>query len=306
MRAARVFAGAAGAALFLGALGLGELYRYTFCREYSRLSGALLDKRNHADAYYAHRDGAAAALRYRTRREYTLESARGEKLRGYLYPAPQGGGKRMAFIVHGYRSEHAETAGMYYDYYASRGFDLFCCDNVASGGSEGDTIGYDFFESADTLRWLDFVAEEFGEDVQIALHGFSMGGATVLSISDRVPEQVKFIVSDSAFTTAEDILRPALGPLYAPLCLICRAVAGYDLSETDVRPHLRSAKVPILFVHGRQDPSVPFAMGEELYGLCPTEKDCLFVDEARHVECMHVAPEAYAAKLDAFIEKYLT
>ena len=306
MRAARVFAGAAGAALFLGALGLGELYRYTFCRHYSPLLGALLDKRNHAEAYYAHRDGAAAALRHKSRREYTLVSPRGVKLKGYYYPAPGGDGKRIAFIVHGYRSEHAETAGMYYDYYASRGFGLFCCDNTAAGASGGELIGYDLFESEDCLEWLRLVVREFGEDVQIVLHGFSMGGAAVLRASDRVPEQVRFIVSDSGFSSAEEILRPSFGPLYAPLRLINRAVARYDPADTDVRGHLRGARRPVLFVHGRQDPTVPFTMGEALFALCPTEKDSLFVDGARHVECMHVAPEAYAAKLDAFIEKYLT
>ena len=49
----------------------------------------------------------------------------------------------------------------------------------------------------------------------------------------------------------------------------------------------------------------PFYMGEELYELCPTEKDCLFVPGARHVESMHVDPEGYAEKLDGFIKRYI-
>ena len=50
---------------------------------------------------------------------------------------------------------------------------------------------------------------------------------------------------------------------------------------------------------------MPFHMGEELYKLCPTEKDCLFVPGARHVESMHVDPEGYAEKLDGFIKRYI-
>ena len=33
------------------------------------------------------------------------------------------------------------------------------------------------------------------------------------------------------------------------------------------------------------------------------EKDFLYVDGARHVESMHVVPDAYAEKLDALIGK---
>ena len=84
-----------------------------------------------------------------------------------------------------------------------------------------------------------------------------------------------------------------------------RVISGYDMDDTDVRENLRHTDKPVLFFHGTEDRTVPFHMGEELYKLCPTEKDCLFVPGARHVESMHRAPEAYAAKLDEFIGKYI-
>ena len=121
-----------------------ELYRYTFRRESSRLLAPFLDRKGHENAYYIRRDSAAAALRGRPRTRLQIRSERGEKLTGYYYPG-SGEMKRIAFIIHGYRSEHAETTGMYYDYYAKRGFDLFCCDHTAHGESEGTQIGFDYF-----------------------------------------------------------------------------------------------------------------------------------------------------------------
>ena len=82
-------------------------------------------------------------------------------------------------------------------------------------------------------------------------------------------------------------------------------MAGYSLRDGDVRPHMLRATLPILFVHGTEDHTVPFAMGRELYELYPGTKDHLFVEGAHHVESMHRAPEAYAAKLDEFIGKYI-
>ena len=140
------------AAPFAGAAAVltGELYRYTFTRNGSRLLGPILDRKGHEADDYEKRDAAAARLRERPCEKLELRSERGELLRGWYFPLG-GEGKRIAFLIHGYRSDHAETAGLYMDYYASRGFDLFCCDNTAHGESEGHFIGFDAYESEDCL-----------------------------------------------------------------------------------------------------------------------------------------------------------
>lgn len=281
-----------------------ELYRYVFRRGGSPLLNPILDSKGHEREFYVHRDSCAELLRSRPQERLEIRSSRGETLRGFYFPG-SGGGKKIAFLVHGYRSEHADAAGMYYDYYMSRGFDLFCCDNTAAGESGGQAVGFDLYESEDCLSWLDHLRRRFGDDVQIILHGFSMGGATVLQMSGRCPENVRFIVADSAYIDASALLKAKLGPMYAPLRLLNRFIEGYDIADTDVRASLRAARVPILFVHGLEDRTVPFDNAEKLYQLYEGEKDFLFVADARHVENMHTAPEAYEAKLDQFIENYV-
>ncbi len=301
MKKAAVFA--ASAAGLYGVFA-GELYRYVFCREGSPVLSRFLDKKGHAEDYYQHRDSAAEALRGKPQLRFDSISPRGETLRGFYFPGT-GNGKRIAFIVHGYRSDHADTAGMYYDYYMSRGFDLFCCDNTASGESGGRHIGFDFFETEDCLHWLDFLRWRFGEDIQIILHGFSMGGATVLKMSSRCPDNVKFIVSDSGYADGTALLNGQLKAMYTPMLLLNRLIAGYSISQTDVRESLSQARLPILFVHGREDTTVPFAHGPGLYGMYQGKKDFLFPAGAKHVESMHNSPAAYEAKLDAFIRDYI-
>ncbi len=296
------------AALGAGALGLGlavftgEMYRHVFCRAGSPILSPLLEKKTHVEEYYLRRDGDADKLRCLPRECFTLRSGRGALLKGFYYPGG-GEGKRIAFIVHGYRSEHAETAGMYYDYYRSRGFDLFCCDHEAHGQSEGDFLGFAAFEPEDCLRWIDFLRGHFGEEVQILLHGFSMGAATVMLMASRCPKNVKAIVEDSGFRDASLLLQGQIGPLLPPLRLLHRLIAGVDLRKADVGPALREARVPMLFVHGTEDPTVPFENAPLLYEGYQGEKDCLFVEGARHIESMFVAPEAYEEKLDALISK---
>ncbi len=284
---------------------LADIYRFTFLRSRSRLSTALLDGKTHEAEYYVWRDGAADRLRERMHLCYTISSERGETLQGFYFPCGTKFSGKIAFIVHGYHSEHAETAGMLLDYYHSRGFDVFAPDNTASGMSGGSVFGYDVLESADCMKWLDFLKTEFGDSIQVVMHGFSLGGATVLKMSDRVPDIVKFTVSDSGFIDARMLLKRRLGPLYKLMYELNKLVGGYDLADSDVRENVSGSEQPFIIVHGKDDPTVPFSMAGSIYELCRGDKDCLFVEGARHIETMFRAPEEYAAKLDGFIKKYV-
>ena len=150
--------GIGSAALALSSLFTGELYKYTFCRDIG-LFKLLPERKKHDEGYYALRDGTAQRLRETKCILRSIINADGQTLRGFYYPCGEKPGKKVAFIVHGYRSEHAETAGMLREYYHSRGFDIFAPDNTASGMSGGGVFGYDVLESADCLKWLDFLKE---------------------------------------------------------------------------------------------------------------------------------------------------
>ncbi len=286
-------------------LALWDVYRYIFARRRPPLMAALLDKKMHGAEYYLWRDGRALELESSVHLCYTIRSERGESLQGFYFPCGKKFSKRIAFIVHGYHSEHAETAGMVREYYFSRGFDIFCPDNTASGLSGGSWFGYGVFESRDCLSWLSFLEDRFGSDIQVVLHGFSLGGAAVMKMSSSVPDTVRFIVEDSGFVDASPILRSQLGAAYGLIEGLNRHIAGYELCDTNVLPELTEAACPMLFVHGTDDPTVPFENAPQAYAACSGDKDYLFTGEARHIETMFKNGAAYAAKLDAFIAKYI-
>lgn len=281
-----------------------ELYRYLFCRNSSKLFEKLFDSKGHEPAYYLFRDEKKAQLEAAEQEVFTIRSHCGKNLKGFYFPNGSQG-KTIAFCIHGYRSEHADTGGICYDYYKSRNIDFFCCDHTAHGQSEGQFIGFDVFESEDCLLWIDFLKEKFGDDVEIILHGFSMGAATVMQMSGRCPSNVKFIVEDSGFLNAHAALDHQVGPLYFPLRLINRVIAGYDLNRSDVTDSLSKSNIPILFVHGTDDKLVPYENGPTLYALYQGPKDCFFPEKTRHIESMYTSSEAYSAKLDQFIQAYL-
>ena len=284
---------------------LWDVYRYIFCRRQPPLLAALLDKKGHTEDYYVRRDKAADALRSAACERCEITSDRGERLQGFYYPCGEGHSKKISFIVHGFRSEHAETAGVFMETYHSRGFDIFTPDNTASGESGGKFFGYDVFESADNLKWLAFLQDRFGDDIEIVLHGFSLGGATVMKMSDRLPSCVKFVIEDSGFIDGREVLKAQAGILYGLMAWLHRLLAGCDLNESDVRPNLKNSKVPFLVVHGEEDKLVPFSMASRVYECCHNDKDFLFTPQIKHIETIHYSKAAYEEKIDAFIEKYI-
>jgi len=260
----------------------------------------------HKAGYYVRLREYTESMEMRKRERMELINRRGQRLVGYYYPCGDKPSDKLAFIVHGYRASHAEAAGVICQMYLDRGFDVFGCDHIASGESEGEFISFDYYETQDCLEWLDLLTEKFGSELSVVLHGFSMGGATVMKMSDQVGENVKFIVEDSGFSNAVELIDRSFGPLFPVIKLLNRLICGFDIHETDVRPHLKRSRLPILFVHGGADPLVPYHMGEELYDMYKGEKDSLFIPGGLHVEAAYYNRDEYMQKLDAFIEKYIS
>ena len=235
-------------------------------------------------------------------------------LKGYYLPAEQESNVFVLF-AHGYRSSHAgDPYNFIRFYHEEMKFNFMCVDHVTAGDSEGKYLGFDYFEAEDMLLWVDYLTERFGKDIKIILHGVSMGGATVCKMASRVPDCVKLIVSDCAYTSAEDelisVVKSAGITKSAPLAFFLfnrmnKRFAKFDLKDTDVRDSVKNSRVPMLFVHGDADDFVPTRMAFELFDMCGNEKDIIIIKGAAHAESILIGADAYKAKLKEFIGKYI-
>lgn len=237
----------------------------------------------------------------------------GYTLKGYYLPAKEKTNKFVVF-AHGYRSDHLGDPANFEKYYHEMGYNFLSVDHVTAGDSEGDFLGFDYFESSDMLEWLNYLISRFGSNIEIVLHGVSMGGATVCKMASRIPSQVKAIISDCAYTSAEDIFTKVAGDvgvkkstpvLLSVINMLNRKLAHYDLSQTDVRESVKNANAPMLFVHGKIDDFVPVEMCYELYDICGSEKEMFIVDNAYHAQSILADNQGYKAKIEEFLGKYL-
>ena len=223
---------------------------------------------------------------------------------------PQGECKKIVICFHGYTSQGMKDYLGLSGYYLKNGYSMLLVDERAHGESEGKYIGFGCLDRIDALKWINWVLRKCGEDVEILLHGTSMGGATVLMMSSlELPAQVKGIVSDCAFTSPKEVFSHVLKSMYHlpafPVMNISdflnKRLAGYGLDECNAAREVKKAKVPILFIHGSGDTFVPYSMCETMYENCASSKKKLIIEGAAHAECYYKDTAAYENALTEFI-----
>jgi len=223
---------------------------------------------------------------------------------------PQGDCKKVVICFHGYTSQGMKDYIGLSGYYLNQGYSMLLVDERSHGESEGTYIGFGCLDRQDARKWIDWVIQKCGEDIEILLHGTSMGAATVLMTSSlEIPTQVKGIVSDCAFTSPKEVFTHVLKSMYHmpafPTILLSdllnRKLSGYGLDECNAAREVKNAKVPILFIHGSADTFVPCSMCEEIYKNCASPKKKLIIEGAAHAECYYKDTDAYEQALTQFI-----
>ncbi len=218
--------------------------------------------------------------------------------------------KKVVICFHGYTSQGMSDYVGLSDYYRRQGFGMLLVDERAHGDSEGEYIGFGCLDRQDAMGWIEWILNRCGEEIQILLHGTSMGGATVLMTSGlELPSQVKGIVSDCGFTSAKEVFTHVLHSMYHlpafPMIqiasLVNKSKAGYGLNECNAAEEVKKATVPILLIHGDADTFVPCKMCEKIYENCASEKKMLIVEGAAHAESYYKDMEAYEEALSDFI-----
>lgn len=220
--------------------------------------------------------------------------------------------KKVVICFHGYTGEGLSNHIAISQYFLNNGYGILLPDARAHGSSEGEYIGFGCLDRKDAMVWINWVIRECGEDVQIMLHGTSMGGATVLMTSGlELPSQVKGIVSDCGFTSPKEVFTHVLNDMYhlpafpaiQGADILNKRLAGYGMDECNAKNEVKKAKVPILFIHGSNDTFVPCTMCHEIYENCQSPKKKLIVEGAAHAESYYKAMDLYENALTEFAQE---
>lgn len=237
------------------------------------------------------------------------------KLQGYYIPAEKESNK-IVLMSHGYSSKAMNDFSSLTYFYHKLGFDCFLYDHRAHGESEGDYVGFGILDRFDCLNWIKYIDKRFKGKKQIILHGISMGGATVLMTSgfDELPESVKCIIADCAFTSPHDVFAHILKrdyklppfPIMNISSSLCKKYAGYGFKDYSTLTAVKKTKCPILFIHGDEDNFVPTYMSNENYNACNSPKELLIIKNAGHGAGYYENQKQYEDAILKFVNKWIT
>ena len=248
-------------------------------------------------------------LRAREHERFSITSFDGLTLNGKYYEYEKGAPIELMF--HGYRSSSEQDLCGGVQRCFAAGHNAFIVDQRAAGSSDGHVITFGIRERKDCLKWIDFLIEHFGKDVQIILTGISMGGATVLmAANEPLPDNVKFILSDCGFSSPKDIIKTVIGQMHLPPALVypfiklsARIFGGFDLEEITAVDAMKNCQKPVILFHGTTDDFVPCAMSEKVFDACKTHKKLVLIENAGHGLAYMVDKDGYIRALKEFSEE---
>ena len=241
-----------------------------------------------------------------------IKSKEGFKLKGY-YIEKFKDSKKLMIIVHGYTSNHY-IALQYLDMFFEEGFNILMVDVRGHGASEGTYATYGYYEREDLDRWIDYMKDKLGDDIEIGLHGQSMGAATVLMYGGKYEDKIKFIIADCPYSNGKELLRyqfkqykgTPLYPLYWFFNSKCKKLCKFDMNDISPIDDIKDKKIPTMFIHGTGDDFVPCYMSEDMYkSKIGCKNKLLLIDGAAHVEAYPKDKIKYSTEVKKFIREVL-
>ncbi|WP_334330326.1 alpha/beta hydrolase [Companilactobacillus sp. HBUAS59699] len=214
-------------------------------------------------------------------------------------------------LVHGFAVDHS-SLDIHAQLFHHLGYNVLQIDNQAAGQSGGKYMGYGYIESRDLLDWIDELLRHRPND-KIILFGASMGAATVMLTSgESLPDNVKAVIEDSGYTSAEDILSYHCQKRYKikglwlikGASIISRIRAGFFYGQANCQKALAKNQLPVLFMHGKNDFTVPIEMERKL-STCGNFSRMVYDSLGVHIRSYYIDSNKYQATVENFLEHYL-
>jgi uncharacterized protein len=160
--------------------------------------------------------------------------------------------------------------------YAGAGYGVLMIDLRAQGGSEGERVTMGYEEVRDVRGALLWLNERGFAPGEVVLHGFSLGGATVLRAAPQ--SGVAAVVEESAYADLPLVLRQQLPKVsglpsfFTPgIFVMGKLFLGIDpwaVQPEEDAQRLCEKRIPLLIIHSTDDETTPFEHARRIKAAC--------------------------------------
>ena len=221
------------------------------------------------------------------------------------YAMTNPGSRKIVILTHGYTSNRYGSL-KYLGVYRALGFNCVLYDCRGHGENTPSPCSVGNLEAEDLLHVIEDTYLRYGEDIELGLHGESMGSAASLSVLKFRP-RVQFVVADCGFASLYDLMgrlyrENHVGFLLDPVNLMMGKMYHFTLKQTCPREALRGNQVPLCLIHGVADTFIRPENSDELAQATSGYQEVHKVEGAEHARSRYVlGEEAYTEIVGAFL-----
>lgn len=175
------------------------------------------------------------------------------------------------------------------------GFSVLLIDYRGYGRSEGNFPNEMGVYQDSVTAWNYLVKQRQISPSHIFIYGHSLGGAIAIDLAVKQKEAAGLIV-ESSFTSIREVVAYRNWFWMFPIDLILT-------QRFESIQKIPKLKMPVLFIHGTADLSLPSFMSQKLYDAAPEPKQLIFVPDAGHNNVADVAGVQYLQWVDSFVEQ---
>ncbi len=192
------------------------------------------------------------------------------------------------------------------------GYGVFLFDLRGCGISPAQPASAGYHEQRDLLGALHYLEALGVPQKNIAVMGFSLGGAVAL-LTCASGQGAAAVIADSPFADLELRVRQGMVGNFMPLKvfepgmrLMARLLYAIDIRNVSPMRALANTELPILLIHGELDEMVPMVHFRLLSRAVEAGTGVtLLVDGAGHVEAYRLNPDEYASRVIEFLGRNL-
>jgi len=198
------------------------------------------------------------------------------------------GSRQAVLFIHGNKHNLTRFSD-HYALFAALGLSCMCFDYPGYGQSSGAPSEEALYASARAA--YAFATGELGRSpADLIVYGCSMGGAVAIELLQDRPAAA--LITESTFTNSWDMAQH-LYP-YRPVGPLLPKRFRNDEKASRIT-------VPMLIIHGANDPVVPASMAQKLFDTVSSPKELVIVPGANHIDSLTRGGE----KLQDTIRKFI-
>lgn len=150
----------------------------------------------------------------------------------------------------------------------------------------------------DAVAALNYLQQKRGIAANnIVIYGHSLGGAVGVQLASQFPQLAGLIV-ESSFTSMTAMAERSSYADWFP-------VRSLLIQKFDSLSKVSSLNLPVFYIHGAEDASVPPGMSQQLYRATPEPKELWLVPGADHNDVIEVAGQDFQRRIHQFLADHM-